>query len=440
MATAAVASTITPSLLSSTTYVIAPAQASRATASTVFHATTGSWISDELVLPGTPVTGSIIRWSATIPAGTTLTVFTSVNNGASWDLATANKPIPRLIAGNTSVRTVIVKVEYTRPTALSTSPKLTSLEVQVSCNSGVVEMVPVGFGMIDKVTVQTSISGGTSSTGGGAGVTARGGGQTGGGTSVTLHVVDPSRWIKLAQWEQPFTIPALMNYSDALLAMVQDRYPFLEEWSIASTTRTVPSVLIFGQDQGGDPWQDIRELAAAYGFECFFDAAGRFVAQPVPDPRKGVPVYEIDQTLNPVVTDAKREWSDDKIFNYVVGKGESTSSANPITAYRFDDDPSSKTYVGRIGKRVARITFPQITDPNQLQEAVDAVFYNSLGSSDLVTITCVPIPWLEPGDIIRLNLPQPGVNGTYLIQSMTLPLDVGAMTMTCFRQTDREFE
>lgn len=438
MATAAVASTITPSLLSLTTFVIAPVTADPASAGAVYNGLYGHWISDQLVLPGTPVTGSVIRWSATVPAGTTFDVFTSINNGASWDVATNGGHVGRLQPGDTVTRSVIVKAVFTRVTEATTSPKLITLELQVSCDTGTYELVPIGYGMVDKVTPSTSVSGGSSSGGGGAGVTIRGGGQTGGGTSVKVHVVDPSRWIKLAQWEQPYTIPAGINYGAALKAMVLDRLPSQELFSIVSTTRIVPSFLVYGADQGSDAWQDIRDVATAYGFECFFDDSGVFVAQPVPDPRTGEAVYEIDQTSNPVVTDAKRELSDDKIYNYIVGKGESTSSKNPINAFAFDDDPSSRTYVGLIGKRTFRQPFNLITDQDQLQEAVNAILYNSLGTSDTVTISMVPVPFLVPGDVIRLNIPEPGVSGSYMIQSRQMPFGLGAMVLVCFRQTDRE--
>lgn len=442
MAETDVASVVTPSVSTAVTYTIQPVT-STSTASQVFNPLQGYRISDPLILPGTPVTGSVVRWSATNPAlGSTVTVQTSINNGASWDTAVNNGPVPRLQPGDTTTLQVLTQVTLTRMNIADLSPQVQSLELQVSCDSSTDELVPIAYGMINKVeTITTGGSTGGSSTsssaGSGSGVVTAGGGQTGGGTSIKISGVDPSRAISRNGWQQPFTIPSGLNYGDAAAAMVVNRLPTQTAFSLASTPFVTP-LLVYGVSNAGDPWQDILDLATAVGCEAFFDPMGTFVFRPVPDPRRGNPVWVFSDDFNPTVVEAKRELSDEQTYNYVVVLGESTSSANPVSAFAFDNDPSSPTYVnGAYGTVPTRLTFPLIVSQPQAQATANALLLNSLGAADTVTLTCVPMPALEPGDIVSVSIEATDASGTYMINAMTTPLSPGeAQQFTCFRQSN----
>ena len=306
------ASVITPSLGSLSTYTVAPAS-EISTAGQVFNPLFGFRVSDPLVLPGTPVTGSVVRWSAT---GTGVTVETSINGGASWDAATNNGPIPRLRAGDTVTRNVLTRVTLTRASVSDPSPTVASLEVQVSCDAAEDELVDIAHGVIDKVNVKTTTgSGGSSGSAGGGGVTSHGGGQSGGGTNIKIHAVDLSRSAKLAQWEMPFFVPTGMTYGEAFKIMLLDRLPSQTEFNIASTEHLVEDLMVYGLNQGGDPWQDMSELCTAAGCEGYFDPAGEAVFRQIPDPRYGEPVWTFDEDANPVFTEADKELNDDPVCN-----------------------------------------------------------------------------------------------------------------------------
>jgi hypothetical protein len=441
MAETDTATALTASVSTAVTYAISPVVETDAGAP-VYGELYGYWVSDELVLPGTPVTGSVIRWSASVPAGTSLTVYTSINGGASWDLATNDALIPRLQSGDAVTRSVIAKAVLTRPTVGATSPSLTSLELQVSCDSSTDELVSIAYGMVDKVTVHAV--GGTNSIYSSTGavssraVTSRGGGPYGSGTTITVHAIDLSLAIKRNVWQQPYTVPGgTITYGDAVKAMVLDRLPSQTKFSIATTTEVVPEIVIFGTTQGGDPWKDIRGMAQAIGYECFFDPEGVFVFQAVPDPRYGIPVWVFDEDMNPLVAEAQREFGSDQTFNDIVVIGQSTSSANAVSAEAMDLDPSSVTYVlGPYGRVSQRLTFPLVTTQSAAQAAATATLYNSIGGSDTVTITCVPHPALVPGDIVKINCSDVRANGTYMINSMTTSLSpADPQQLVCFRQS-----
>lgn len=437
MAETDVASAITPSMSTAVTAAIKTA-AEIDSAGQIFNPLFGTYVSDPYVLYGNPVAASVVRWTQVTPNGTTATVETSINNGASWDVATNNRPVPRLREGDTTTRTVLSRVTLTRTSSGVTPPQVW-LEVRIACRISTDELIPTFFGAVD--TTKTKITGGSSggsSSSGSSAVTARGGGQVGGGASVNVHAVDPSRLIKLAEWPQPYFDAANLNYAAALKAMVLDRHPRQTLFSQVSTTRTLPSIAVFGTDDGNDPWQDIEGVATAIGHECFFGpAGGMFVSRPVPDPRIGVPVWEFNQSANPTIVESEQQQSDNLIVNGYVITGASTTSANPVSAYAYNTDPASHTNIARIGPRIKRLTFPLAITADQCQAIANALLLNSMGLATTVTVSVIPHPGLEPGDIVRCTAPENDIAGTFMVQSFTLPdSPAEAMQLVLFRQTD----
>jgi hypothetical protein len=406
----------------------------------VFNNTSGYFVSDPMILVGNPIKASMVRWTVVLPPGVSLLVETSINFGASWDTATNNRPVPRLLAGDTATRYVQIRATLTGP-SLGVTPRLKYLSVSISTDVGTLEYVPIGHALITKVTsVSTggSTGGGASSGNGGSGVTSVGGGQTGGGTTVKIHCVDLAQSITRNKWRQQYTVPSGIPYSDAMVAMVQDRRPQQSLWLVTPTPTTlVPESVIFGGQDQSDPWQDFRKFASACGFECFFGNRGEFVFQPVPDPRYGIPVYKFTTSLNPVVTEAQKELSDEQTINWVVVKGQSTSSTNAVQAEAFDDDPSSRTYIlGDWGIASDVVTFPLAQTTDQCQQIANSILYNSLGGAETVTITHVPVPFLMPGDVIEVDVPNVQASGTYMIQTTAISASsAAAQTTTVFRQS-----
>lgn len=435
MAETDTASAITFSTSTAVTMTIAPATETD-TAGQMFNPLYAQWIDDPLVLSGQAVTNSVIRYDTYTPPGATLTVETSINNGASWDQAVNNQPVPRLNPGDTTTRQILTRATFTRLNPTDPSPRLLMCDVQVTCDASIDELVPIGHGVITKTAAKLAPSG--TGRGGGPGVTVTGGGMTGTGLHLTIKAVDPSNAIAKNPWEKPFIVTS-QPYEQAAVAMVTDRLPTQEDFSITTAGRDT-ELLIYGMDQATDAWQDIRELATACGYEAYFDTAGTFVFRPVTDPRGTRPVWVFNDGEQCTVTQAERELTADQTLNYVVVKGESTSSQNAVSAVAFDEDPSSPTYVyGRFGRHSTTVTIPSVTTQDQAQAAANAILYAALGAAETTTITSVPIPFLECGDCVTVSIGDIKADGRYVINQVTMPLAPGgAMTLTCFRQSSTE--
>jgi hypothetical protein len=319
-------------------------------------------------------------------------------------------------------------------------PSVSYFELDVSVDASVDELVPIGVGMIDDVTTHatagTSGSGSTTNVSTSTSVVSQGGGQFGGGVAIKVHANDLSYAIKRNVWQQPFTVPSGLLYTDAIKAMVEDRLPSQTAFNLSTTTATTP-LLVYGASQGGDPWQDIMELAAAIGFEVFFDATGVCVVRPIPDPGIGDPVWAFDENLVPLVAEAEFDLSSEQTFNDIVVVGQSTSSANPFSGEAFDNDPNSPTYIlGPYGRVTQRVNSSLITSQYQAQAMAYSALYASLGAANTVTLTTVPMPALEPGDIILIVCSDVKANGTYMINHLEMPLSPADPAIyTCFRQS-----
>lgn len=421
MPTVATASPITFQLLPSTTVTPQPAT-TKSRAGQVFNPLYG-YITRAYPLDGAPVIGSRIQWFTTTDPGTKITFLTSINYGASWDVATNSGPIPRLAEGDRVTRMVLVKAIFTRVTEAHPLPKLHRLVVRIATPDIEDELLPTFFGGVDKSKVKH-----------GAGSGSGGGGMFGFGTTVKLHAADLSRTIALNKWGGRFVAPAGATCSQISKALIVNRRPTQTLFSIASNPR-VPSegAIAYGLAPGGNPWKNIEEFHAGYGSECWFDGIGVFVAQPVPDPRRGFPAWMIDSA---VILEGESELDDKYVINRYAITGTAPSTLNPVRAVVENRDPASRTNIDRIGPRTDELTFPNAETEAQCRDIGVGLLNTSMSLANTATYSIPANPALVPGDIVRIDDPNTGVHGNFLLQGFELRDGQGRMPVTVFRQSN----
>jgi hypothetical protein len=162
-----------------------------------------------------------------------------------------------------------------------------------------------------------------------------------------------------------------------------------------------------------------------------------FVIRQIPDPSVGVPVWTIGDDAHPVITDLSDELTSEQVFNDITVKSGGTSTKNPVSARAFDDNPQSDTYIlGDFGTHSVTITLPGIETADQAQTAADAILAGSLSGSQVITVSMVPNPALEPGDLVRLDLEDQDMSGVFLVNGMTWsPSQAESMQLILARQT-----
>jgi uncharacterized membrane protein YgcG len=405
------------------------------TAGPIFTGFGGFGISPPLNLTGLPVTGSVVEFAGT----GVFKIETTINGGASWDVvAKSGDSVPRLKPEDVATRSVRMRISATRTLVTDPSPTLTYLRLAVTDDESTIELVPVGHGVVDKVTRRRSSSdsaGGGS--GGGPGVVGKGGGQSGGGKSLTVHAVDLSKMVSANPWGSAFVIQTGENYVDAGVRMLLNRLPTQTQFRLCTTTKVTTEPYIYGLNQGTDPYKDLKEFLLPAGLEPYFDAAGVFVIRQIPDPAAGVPVWTIDDNAHPVITDLSEQLTAEQTFNYINVKGEGTSTTNPVSGTAFDDNPLSPTYIlGDFGTHSVTITLSGLETNDQATAAAKAILAGSLSGSQVITVSMVPNPALEPGDLVLLDLEDTDMSGVFLVNGMTWsPSQAEPMQLICARQT-----
>lgn len=374
--------------------------------------THGTWVSAPIPLPTSPLAGSLVVWAATVPSGSTLLVETSVDNGATWQTIGNQQSIPHLSIGITVVGSVLVRVTMTRTNFSIPTPSMTSLNVRLSSDAGISEYCPLGVFLLDDVAVTDTAS----------------------GAYVEISGSDLSRRIGRNAWDTTYTVQPGTGYDEAIAAMVIDRMPDAQ-LNFASTEQVTPQ-LQFGQSSSNDPWQDIQQMAQSIGYECFFDARGVCTLRPVPDPDVVESVWEFEDTAHPTITALVRRVSDSNTFNKVIATGEGTGNDVPVQAIAIDDDPASPTYyLGAYGTVTYRFTSPLILTQDQAQAAADAMLRAVKGATEAVEIDVIPMPAVEPGDVVTVTRGRSKVGGRFLIDQLTTPLDPAeTMHLTARRQ------
>ena len=73
-----------------------------------------------------------------------------------------------------------------------------------------------------------------------------------------------------------------------------------------------------------------------------------------------------------------------------------------------------------------------------LNNLVRELLYQSTSYNECITVTSIPIYYLDVNTRITVNDEKSGIFGDYMINSISLPLDInGMMSMSCTRALER---
>lgn len=264
-----------------------------------------------------------------------------------------------------------------------------------------VEMIPIGLFRISEVEV---VSEGT----------------------IRIAGPDQAAAVQDARFEDPYTVASGTLNSDAILAILQWALPDLPYDFAASDSYTLTA---YGEE-GGDRWEFAQQLADGAGMELYFDGDGTAILKPS-SRLETAPVAAIEEGEGGTLVAAKRDWDREGTFNRVVVTGESANQAAIYRGVATDDDPASPThYYGPFGK-VPRFHFlPNCGSNDQARTAAEGLLEKEMGTTERVEFEAVPNPALEPGDTVRVCREKAGIDGSYLLDSLVIPLSF-TDPMTC---------
>jgi hypothetical protein len=123
-----------------------------------------------------------------------------------------------------------------------------------------------------------------------------------------------------------------------------------------------------------------------------------------------------------------KQVNDTRIKNHVVVSGENSDQV-PVFAEAENNKTGSPTRIGKLGRRTEEYVSQYIDAYAQAKELADKMLAVQALESFEVNIDSLVLPWLEVGEIIRFVDPDPapGDPDRYLLDSLNIPLKLGAM-------------
>jgi hypothetical protein len=244
---------------------------------------------------------------------------------------------------------------------------------------------------------------------------------------ISLSGSDRARSVARARFEQPYPVAAGTNYITAIQTLLQSRMPRLTFNSIS--TSAVTPVLLF--DQASDPWAAANQMANSIGCQVFFDPMGVCIIRTEPNPAGAPLTYTYQDGVNGTMISIDNSLEDEGGFNGVVVDGES-QNAPPVHSVVYDTNPQSPTFVnGPYGRVPYFIKSQYIVTQSQADEAAAAALRRELGGTEQMTLTAVPNPAHDGDDRIHATRSKVGIDGDYVIDSFSIPLQVeNSMSIT----------
>jgi hypothetical protein len=137
-----------------------------------------------------------------------------------------------------------------------------------------------------------------------------------------------------------------------------------------------------------------------------------------------VAVEVLDEGEGGVLISANRAWTRENTRNRVIATGEATSTDTPpARGVATDDSPSSPTYYfGPFGRVPMWYASPLLLTDAQAASAAGTILQRQLGTSQSVSFGSYVMPYLEPGDTVRIRRLRSQIDEDHIIDSITIPL------------------
>jgi hypothetical protein len=254
------------------------------------------------------------------------------------------------------------------------------------------------------------------------------------GLTIQLGGYDRARKIARAKLTDSYTIAAGVDYTTAIQTLIASRVAGITFSFPPLTGATTPAMTL---NAGDDPWQQAQQMAASIGYDLHFDPQGVCVLTPIVNPQSIAASFTYAEGKTATILKSKRTLTDEQTFNDVIASGNSTSNTTPPTGRAQDIDPASPTYIGgQYGDVVEFYTSDLITTSAQALAAAQGMLYRSIGLAEQIQFDALVNPAHDGGDVIRITRARSGVDDTYVIDSLTVPLRAEvAMTATTRLQT-----
>lgn len=263
---------------------------------------------------------------------------------------------------------------------------------------GTVESVPLGVFQLDAQTMQMA---------------------PGGGIQVRSA---PDRWAKVqrAQFETPQPSVRTNTIKAEAYRLVAAAVDF-NTAALLTDDVTLVGAVVWDRDRAAAA----TDLATSIGADVFFDVDGDLIIRDAPHLSQ-TPVWTVDASASGVMLGGQLSRDRSRTYNVVVATMGAVDGRTPFAPQIAEDtDPASRTFVlGPFGRVPYFYTSATFRSAGQAMAAALALLNRVKAVNAQFSLDAVCNPALDRGDVITVLTPT-GITERHMIDSLTIPLDVG---------------
>lgn len=178
----------------------------------------------------------------------------------------------------------------------------------------------------------------------------------------------------------------------------------------------------------------LNKLKELYmGFELSYDEKAWLIFQRIKD-RSYDPIT-FDFTGHRLVVDYSNSPDWKNIRNEIVVYGMQLENGTQIKYSIQNNDSNNPFSIANLGDTRTMVVSDDKTQTQaQAQLRAEYELWKHSSLNEKVNFNCVPIYGLEPNTLVKLDVPEVGIQGNYLVNRINLPLDVeGTMSVECIK-------
>lgn len=186
-------------------------------------------------------------------------------------------------------------------------------------------------------------------------------------------------------------------------------------------------------------WEIMKAVANSFNYDVYFDQQGYLVMKKFPDPSFSSQVATFQTGKQGNLVSYSKSTDDSEIYNRIVvtSSTEGADGALPFFGEAVNREPSSPTNIDRIGERDFFYSSASL-DSDQACKTLATSWLKIYGlESYNFSFDSITYPWLDVGNVAKVLDPRRNETDPvrYLIDTISLPMDLGPMSLTGKRVT-----
>lgn len=234
----------------------------------------------------------------------------------------------------------------------------------------------------------------------------------------------------LTNFPSVYSVPGSSNIIDAVTDILATFVPTSKfEVNFPTSDKTTGPTLNFDADAASA--DAVYQMITILGWDLYPDPMGVWTITPQPSTEDD-PVLEYVSGPGSMLAGRPKHTVGGDPVNAVVFTGEGAETV-PVRGYAQDDDPTSLTYVDRIGVRTYFASSPLMTTNAQCDLAARTRLTSVLGSADTMSVPGIPNHALESGDVIHVVDPDQDIDAKVIVDSFSTNMRAsdGVQDLTC---------